>query len=168
MGCDVVVLSGSDRKKDEAMKLGAKQFIATKDAKELKVERPLDRLLVTTSAQPEWEKLVPIMASNAIIHPISLAEGNFSIPYSKHVMLSCIIGSSRLTTLAVPLILNGWTVQGSVVASRHVHKKMLEFAALHKIAPIVERFPMTAKGIEEAMGKLENGSMRYRGVLIPE
>ena len=89
MGCDVVVLSGSDRKKEEAMKLGAKQFIATKDAKELKVERPLDRLLVTTAAQPEWEKLVPIMASNAIIHPISVAEGNFSIPYSKHVERCC-------------------------------------------------------------------------------
>jgi len=79
-----------------------------------------------------------------------------------------LLGVPWLTMHAVPLILNGWTIQGSVVASRHVHKKMLEFAALHKIAPIVERFPMTAKGIEEAMEKLENGSMRYRGVLIPE
>lgn len=131
------------------MKLGATEFIAMKDAKELKTNRPLDRLLVTTAAQPEWEKIVPIMASHAIIHPISIAGGNFSIPY-------------------MPLVLNGWRVQGSVVASRHVHNKMLEFAALHKIGPIVEKFPMTEKGIEEAMEKLANGDMRYRGVLIPE
>jgi D-arabinose 1-dehydrogenase-like Zn-dependent alcohol dehydrogenase len=45
---------------------------------------------------------------------------------------------------------------------------MLEFAALHKIAPIVEKFPLTEKGLEEAMDKLADGSMRYRGVLIPQ
>ncbi|KAK5164804.1 uncharacterized protein LTR77_009468 [Saxophila tyrrhenica] len=149
MGCDVVVLSGSDRKKDEALKLGAKEFIATKDKKELSVPRKLDRLLVTTSAQPEWEKLIPILAPRATIHPISIAGGNFEIPY-------------------MPLVLNGLRVQGSVVAARAVHQQMLEFAALHKIEPIMEKFPMTEKGIAEAMEKLNNGQMRYRGVLIPE
>lgn len=68
----------------------------------------------------------------------------------------------------MPLILNGITIQGSVVASRYVHQRMLEFAALHNIAPIVEKFPMTVKGIEEAMEKLNNGSMRYRGVFIAQ
>ena len=85
MGCYVVVISGSDRKKDEALKLGAKEFLATKDAKELKPSRPLDRLLVTTSAQPNWDQLIPIMAPGATIHPISVSEGNFSIPYSTSI-----------------------------------------------------------------------------------
>lgn len=82
LGCKVVVLSGSDMKKDEAMKLGAHEFIATKGVKELKVSRPLDRLLVTTSAQPDWEQLIPIMAPGATIHPLSVSDGNLSIPYS--------------------------------------------------------------------------------------
>lgn len=86
MGCDVVVLSGSDSKKDEAMKLGAKEFIAMKDADELKVPRSLDRLLVTTSAQPDWEKITPILAPGAVIHPISVAGGNFSIPYGEYCL----------------------------------------------------------------------------------
>ena len=68
----------------------------------------------------------------------------------------------------MPLILNGITVQGSVVASRYVHNRMLEFAALHKIAPITEKFPLTEDGLEEALDKLANGGMRYRGVLIPQ
>jgi D-arabinose 1-dehydrogenase-like Zn-dependent alcohol dehydrogenase len=38
--------------------------------------------------------------------------------------------------------------------------------ALHKIEPIIEKFPMNEKGIEEALDKLANGSMRYRGVLV--
>ena len=77
------MLSGSDRKKEEALKLGAHEFIATKGEKELKVSRPLDRLLVTTSAQPDWSLIIPIMAPNATIHPISVAGGDFAIPYCK-------------------------------------------------------------------------------------
>jgi D-arabinose 1-dehydrogenase-like Zn-dependent alcohol dehydrogenase len=43
--------------------------------------------------------------------------------------------------------------------------EMLEFAARHGIRPIIEEFPMTLQGIDEAMGKLAAGKMRYRGVL---
>ena len=64
--------------------------------------------------------------------------------------------------------MQGITIQGSVVAARYVHQRMLDFAALHHIAPIVEKFPMTENGIQEAMEKLTNGSMRYRGVLLPQ
>lgn len=148
MGTHVVVISGSDRKKDEAMKLGAKEFIAMKDAKEIKPSRPLNRLIVTTSAQPDWEKILPAMAPEGSIHPLSVSPGNFSIPY-------------------MPLILNGLTVQGSVVASRYIHKRMLEFAALHDIKPVIEKFPMTEEGINEAMDKLNEGKIHYRGVFVP-
>lgn len=149
MGCNVVVLSGSDRKKDEALKLGAHEFIATKNVKEIKPSRPLNRLLVTTSAQPEWEKIVPALAPGATIHPLSVDEGNFAIPY-------------------MSLLLSGLTVQGSVVASRYIHQRMLEFAALHKIAPIIEKFPMTEESINEAMDKLNSGNVRYRGVFVAQ
>lgn len=84
MGANVVVLSGTEKKKEEAMKLGASEFIATKDAKELKVSKPLNRLLVTTSAQPDWNLVAPIMAPGATIHPLSVDEGNFAIPYSEY------------------------------------------------------------------------------------
>lgn len=49
-GCDVVVFSGSDSKKEEAQKLGAREFVAMKGRKELDIGRKLDVLLVTTSA----------------------------------------------------------------------------------------------------------------------
>lgn len=149
MGCHVVVLSGSDRKKDEALKLGAQEFIATKNVKEVKPSRPLNRLLVTTSAQPDWNQLIGALAPGASIHPLSVDEGNFSIPY-------------------MPLLANGLTVQGSVVASRYIHNRMLEFAALHKIVPIIEKFPMTEEAINEAMDKLNSGNVRYRGVFVAQ
>lgn len=68
----------------------------------------------------------------------------------------------------MPLILNELQIIGSVVAARQFHKQMIEFSALHQIVPTIEKFPMTKEGITEAMEKLQNGNMRYRGVLIPE
>ncbi|QIX00203.1 hypothetical protein AMS68_005720 [Peltaster fructicola] len=147
MGCNVVVLSGSDRKKDEATRLGAREFVAMKGAKELKVPRPLNRVIVTTSVQPDWSLIMPILAPGAIISPLSVAEGNFEIPY-------------------MPLLLNGITVQGSVVAPRYIHNRMLEFAALHQIKPVLQKFPMTEEGINEAMDKLEKGDVHFRGVFV--
>lgn len=147
MGCRVVVLSGTDSKKDEAMRLGASEFIAMKGLKELKTERKIDRLLVTTSAQPDWKLLIPTLAPCATIFPLSVADGDFSIPY-------------------MDFLINGLTVQASLVASRYIQNRMLEFSAHHKIEPIIEKFPLTEEGCNQAIEKLAAGEMRYRGVLI--
>ncbi|KAI8930897.1 hypothetical protein NX059_011912 [Plenodomus lindquistii] len=149
MGCDVVVLSGSDSKEEEAKKLGAKEFIAMKGKTELKLSRKIDALLVTTSVNPDWKLLMPVMAMNSIIFPMTVSFDNFEIPH-------------------LPMIQQGITVQGSVVAARAVHRKMLEFSALHQIKPITMEFPLTEEGIEEAMSTLRDGKMRYRGVLKPQ
>ncbi|KAF1833636.1 GroES-like protein [Decorospora gaudefroyi] len=149
MGCDVVVFSGSDSKKEEAMKLGAKEFVAMKGKSELEVSRPVDALLVTTSANPDWKMIMPVLAPNAIIFPMTVSFDNFEIPH-------------------LAMIQQGITVQGSVVAARAVHRKMLAFAALHGIKPIIMEFPLTQDGIEDAMKTLEEGKMRYRGVLRPQ
>ena len=43
---------------------------------------------------------------------------------------------------------------------------MLRFAALHGIRPVIEQFPMSVDGIEDAMTKLEQGEVRYRAVMV--
>lgn len=151
MGCQVVVFSGTDSKKDEAMKLGATEFHATKGLKELSssVSKPINRLLVTTSAQPDWAMYQAILAPGATIYPLTVSSGNLSIPY-------------------MPIVMNGVRIQGSLVAARAMHIKMLEFAALHGIRPIIETFPMSKGGIERAFERLGKGKMRYRGVLVAE
>jgi D-arabinose 1-dehydrogenase-like Zn-dependent alcohol dehydrogenase len=49
MGCRVVVFSGTGDRREEAMKLGASKFYATKGKAHLKDEHTIDFLLVTTS-----------------------------------------------------------------------------------------------------------------------
>lgn len=55
MGCEVVVFSGTESKKEEALKLGAKEFVAMKSVEKLNI-KPINHLLVTTAAQPDWTK----------------------------------------------------------------------------------------------------------------
>jgi D-arabinose 1-dehydrogenase-like Zn-dependent alcohol dehydrogenase len=149
MGCRVVALSGSASKREEAASLGAHDFIATRDKTELTLARKITRLLVTTSAQPKWNTILPLLDMRAAIYPLSVDEGDFAIPYME-------------------LLLQGITVQGSLVASRHVHADMLDFAAFHGIKPVSELFPMTVEGITDAMSKLEQGQVKYRAVLVNE
>lgn len=151
MGCRVVVLSGSDRKKDEATRLGAHRFIAMAGrtaTAEIDQDSLIDRLLVTTSAQPDWEVILPMMATRSSIYPLSASQGSLEFPY-------------------MPLLLKGIAIQGSLVASRSIHREMLRFAAFHQVAPVIETFPMTEAGIVEALDKLEHGQIHFRGVLLP-
>lgn len=147
MGCQVIVFSGTDSKKDEAFRLGATEFYATAKAKELKINKPLDNLIVTTSAQPDWNLYIPVLAPGATISPLSVAMEDFRIPY-------------------MALIANGLRVFGSIVSARKVHQDMLDFAAFHGIKPVSVRYPMTVDGIQDSLKTLEEGKMRYRGVLV--
>ena len=149
MGMNVIVLSHSDAKKDEALKLGAHRFVATKGATKLDIgPSKLDALIITSSVPLEWDLYLPILHAEAIIFPITVDFGDFRIP-------------------ALPLIQSGLRVQGTVVATRYEHTKMLEFAAEHGIKPIMMKFPLNKEGIEESMKILDEGHMRYRGVLVP-
>jgi D-arabinose 1-dehydrogenase-like Zn-dependent alcohol dehydrogenase len=89
------------------------------------------------------------MAPGATIFLMGVSKGNLSVPYT-------------------PMITQGLRIQGSLVASRQDQNKMFEFAARHGIKPIIMKFPLNQDGIKRAFTALEDGSMRYRGVLVPE
>ncbi|KAI9370169.1 chaperonin 10-like protein [Aspergillus egyptiacus] len=149
MGCHVTVFSGTDSKKDEALQLGAHEFIASKGAKELKVEHKLNHLIVTTSALPDWNLFLNVLDNRATISPLTVSEQPFTIPNQA-------------------MLVSGLRVQGGIVAARQVHREMLDFAAFHGIKPMVVRYPMTEDGIRECLHTLEEGKMRYRGVLTAQ
>jgi len=149
MGCEVVVFSATESKKEEAMKLGATQFIATQGQDKFDIGKPLNHLLVTTSVPPEWKKFIPLMAPKGVIYPVTVSDGDLQIPYEA-------------------ILFSELRIQGSLVAPRQVHREMIEFAALHGIRPVIEEFPLTVEGITEAMDRLNAGKMRYRGVLAAQ
>ncbi|KAJ7451755.1 putative NADP-dependent alcohol dehydrogenase C 2 [Mycena galericulata] len=148
MGATVVVFSSTDSKREEALRLGATEFYATKGVKKFEMAR-LNHLLVTTSVQPDWKPILKVMRPTGTIYPLTVSDGDLSIPF-------------------LPVVSEGLTVQGSAVSSRAVHRKMLDFATRHNIKPIIETFPLTKSGVEEGMARLREGKMRYRGVLVAQ
>ncbi|KAJ7745463.1 chaperonin 10-like protein [Mycena maculata] len=147
MGANVVVLSSTNSKREEALKLGASEFYPTKDVEKLEIGKPLDHLIVTTNSLPNWNLYLDIMKPTGTIYPLTVSFGNLDIP-------------------VFPVLVKGMNIQGTAVAARSVHNRMLDFAARHGVQPVIERFPMTKSGVEEGMAKLRDGKMRYRGVLV--
>ncbi|KAF9025796.1 GroES-like protein [Hymenopellis radicata] len=153
MGCDIVVFSGTEAKREEAMAMGATEFYATKgvaDFNTLGLAKPLDKLIVTTATLPDWDNYFTLLSVNCTIIPLTIALGaKMSFPYSD-------------------LTLRGYTVVGTILAGRSMHEDMLSFAARNQVAPIIEKFPLTKGGVVEAVERLQSGKMRYRGVLTNE
>ncbi|KAJ7899106.1 chaperonin 10-like protein, partial [Mycena leptocephala] len=140
MGASVVVFSSTDSKREEAIRLGATEFHATKGVEKFEMVL-LDHLVITTSSQPNWKLFISIIKPTGTIFPLTGESGELRIPF-------------------LPIVTRGLNIQGSLVAARSVHRRMLDFAVRHKIKPLIERFPLTKAGVEEGMAKLREGKMR--------
>jgi D-arabinose 1-dehydrogenase-like Zn-dependent alcohol dehydrogenase len=148
MGMEVVVLSSSEAKRDEAIGFGASEFYVTGDAERLKSVEKLDYMLVTASGTPDQSTYLPLMAPGGIIVLMTVSFDDLHLnPYS---------------LLSGPAL----SVVGTSIASRQNTKDMLRFAARRGVRPQIERFPLSREGVTEAMQKLRDGKMRYRGVLV--
>jgi D-arabinose 1-dehydrogenase-like Zn-dependent alcohol dehydrogenase len=92
------------------------------------------------------QRYMPILAPFAKVFPLTISMDDFAVP-------------------VLPLIIYGYNIIGSGGAHPASVKAMLRFCAEHDVKPVIEKFPMTQKGVTEAMKKLADGKMRYRGVL---
>jgi len=147
LGGEVTAISHSTHKKDDALKLGAKHFIATSDKQQLKEHaREFDVILCTANG-----------GDNTYKEWISLMK-----PRGKFAM----VGIPDGATLPLPIMslcaVEGEFV-GSMIGPPEVIKEMLEFAAEHNIEPWIETLPMSEA--TKALQKLHDGQVRYRIVL---
>ncbi|CZR54307.1 related to ADH7-NADP(H)-dependent alcohol dehydrogenase [Phialocephala subalpina] len=150
-GCEPVVFTRDhDDKVNDALKLGAGKIVRLPDPGDPQpIEEDINVLLLCGSELPDFELFMPVLARRATIVPLIIQGQPLVIPY-------------------MPFILPGHRIIGSTEASRKNHIDALTFAARHKIRPWIEEFPMTAKGLTEALDKLQSGKVRYRAVLSHE
>ncbi|KAJ5947741.1 hypothetical protein N7466_000756 [Penicillium verhagenii] len=147
MGCHVVVFSSSESKREEAMSFGASEYHVFRTGEELKDCLPVNHLLLCGSANVDYPSLIPLMDIHGSIYPLTVDFAPSPVPL---------------------LFMNvkGIRIQGSLVASRHSLRSLVQFAADKKIVPTTMTFPLNQEGVEEAMQTLRDGNMRYRGVLV--
>lgn len=141
LGAEVVAFDPDPSKADLAAKLGAEDFVDTRGPLP---ERAVDILLVTTHANLDW---------NAWMRVLDL-EGTL-----------CLVGvpSAPITVDPDYLLDHQKKITGSVIGSPGTMRRMLSFAAEHRIAPIIERMPMSRAN--DAVQRVREGRAWMRIVL---
>ncbi len=144
-GCDVTAFTSSASKRDEAVRLGAHRAVSSKDAEAMKsIRGSLDFIISTVDATLDWQAILETLGPRGRLHVVGAVPE--PIPVS-----------------AFTLLMAQRSVSGSPSGSPGTIATMLDFCARHKIAPIVERFPLSK--VNEALAHLRAGKARYRIVL---
>ena len=144
-GCEVTAFTSTAAKHAEAIRLGADHVVSSTDSAELgALAGSFDMLLVTVNVTLDWASLINTLAPKGTLHIVGVVDQ--PIPVN-----------------AIQLIMAQRSISGSPTGSPATIAEMLAFAALHKIAPQVEHFPMSS--VNDALAHLESGKARYRVVL---
>jgi uncharacterized zinc-type alcohol dehydrogenase-like protein len=144
-GCEVTAFTSSDSKRDEAVKFGAHHVLNSRDAAQLqKIAGSLDFILCTANVPLPWDAIIGSLAPRGRLH---------------------IVGAvlEPIPVAAFALIGGEKSLSGSPLGSPFNTARMLEFAARHGVAPMIEVFPMSK--VNEALDHLRAGKARYRIVL---
>ncbi|RDW82427.1 NADP-dependent alcohol dehydrogenase [Coleophoma cylindrospora] len=149
MGCEVVVFSRNEVKKEDAMALGAKEFVVVPSQGPIEGVEGVN-VLLCCGELPNFDQYFLALARRATIVPLV-------IQVEKPVQIAYL-----------PFILPGHRIMASTEACKKNHSDVLTFAAKHGIKPWIEEFPMSTQGLSDALDRLEKGEIRYRAVLSTE
>jgi alcohol dehydrogenase (NADP+) len=143
---EVTAVSHNTKKKDEALKMGAKHFLDTSDKKALKdAFRTFDFVLSTANGSA--------MDLNGWLSTVKL-QGVF-----------CTVGlpEEPLSVQAFSMLGAQISITASGIGSIKEIEQMLEFSAKHNVRPIIQKLPMAQAN--EGIKKVRDGSVRFRVVL---
>jgi len=152
LGCkEVVAISRTSGKKEDAMKMGATKFIATDEDKDWhkKNARSLD-LIISTVSSPK----MPIQEYFSLLG----TRGEFiqvGAPEDVIPALNCFA-----------FIGKGIKLGGSAIGTPKEISEMLQFAAKNKIHPFIQERPLS--NANQAIVDMDEGKARYRYVLVNE
>jgi len=144
-GCHVTAFTSSESKFDEAKGFGAHDVVSSKDSTAInKLAGSFDLLISTVNVKLDWDAMIGALAPNGRLHVVGAV-------------------LEPIPVVAFSLIMQQRSVSGSPTGSPVDIATMLDFAALHNVAPQTEHYPMSH--INEAFARLESGKARYRIVL---
>ncbi len=145
LGADVTVLSTSERKRNDAARLGAADFALTSDPHTFsRLQRHFDFILDTVSAPHNYNDYVNLLKTDGTM---------------------ILVGAPDKPTLLepFPLILHRRRIAGSVIGGIRETQEMLDFCATHGIESDIELIPI--QQVNEAYERVLKGDIRYRFVI---
>ncbi|NIS79847.1 MAG: alcohol dehydrogenase catalytic domain-containing protein [Anaerolineales bacterium] len=145
-GCEVMAISSSPTKKDQALGFGARQFLDSTDSANLrKFNYSFDLLICTANAGISWEALLMTLKKRGKL---------------------ILLGFPDVAFNSTDLVAHELSIVGSLIGNPNMMRAMLSFAQNHNIAPMVELMPMSQ--VNNAIQKLKENQARYRIVMFNE
>ena len=144
-GCEVTAFTSSPDKAEEARRLGARRVVSSRDSEDIaSIAGQLDLVIVTVNASLDWDAIISTLGPKGRLH---------------------IVGAvlEPIPVQAFSLIMAQREISGSPTGSPTAIARMLDFCGRHGIEPMVEMYPMSK--VNEAIGRLREGKVRYRAVL---
>jgi uncharacterized zinc-type alcohol dehydrogenase-like protein len=145
MGAEVTMLSTSPKKKADATRLGAHDFLVTTDADAMgKAPGRFDFIINTVSAPHDLVGLAALLRTDGTMILLGAPDKPAVLP-------------------AFPLIMRRRSIAGSLIGGIAETQEMLDFCAAHGIVSDIESIPM--QEVNAAYDRLAKGDVRYRFVI---
>jgi len=145
LGAEVTVLSTSPGKEADAKRLGAHQFIVTKDETQMhRIKKHFDFILDTVSATHDYNAYLHLLKRDGVMICVGVPPGEIPIgPFN-------LVGSRR-------------SLAGSLIGGIPETQEMLDYCAEHHIVSDIELIDI--KNINEAYERMIRGDVKYRFVI---
>ena len=145
LGTEVTVLSTTERKRKDALRLGAADFVVTTNPSTwTHLGRRFDFILDTVSAPHDYNSYVNLLKTDGTMILVGAPD--------------------KPTPLEpFPLIMHRRRIAGSVIGGIKETQEMLDFCAAHKIESDVEVIPI--QDVNEAYERVLKGDVRFRFVI---
>ena len=144
LGAHVTALSHSPNKRDDALRLGADDFIATRDESAFKENAGrFDFIFDTVSAQHDYNAYLNLLRRDGTMVLLGLPDPS--------------------PLAAAVLVFKRRKLAGSLIGGIRETQEMLDFCAEHGVAADVEVIPIDK--VNEAFARMLKGDVRYRFVI---
>jgi len=145
LGAEVTVLSHSEKKKEDALKMGAHHFVSTHDKENFKKHASeFDLIINTISAEINMNDYFELLKLDGTLVVVGVPD-------------------KPLLIHPFPLIMKRRSYSGSVIGSIKETQEMLDFCAKHKITPEIE--VIAPSQVNEAYERVLKSDVRYRFVI---
>ncbi len=145
MGADITVLSQSLCKKEDGLKLGAKEYYATSDEETFKkLAGTFDLIICTVSAEIDWNAYLGLLKVDGAFVVVGIPEN--AIPVH-----------------AFSLVPGRKSISGSMIGSIKETQEMLDFCGKHNIVSEIET--INIQQVNEAYERVLKSDVRYRFVI---
>ncbi|HEY3360171.1 MAG TPA: NAD(P)-dependent alcohol dehydrogenase [Polyangia bacterium] len=145
LGAEVTLFSSSEKKKADAKRLGAHEYVVTSDEDAMRTRAArLDLIIDTVSAPHDLVAFTNLLRTDGTLVLLGAPDRPAVLP-------------------AFPLIMRRRTVAGSLIGGLPETQEMLDFCAAHKITADVETIRI--QDIDHAYDRMLRGDVRYRFVI---